>query len=295
MKNVIHVLGVSGSGTTMARFCHSAFVRVATSVQTIYGNLTELCHSAFARVATPSAVNAVQVSLLCHSAFVRVATLQSMQTPQHRCTLPQRIRAGCDRDATLKDYFRQLCHSAFVRVATCCPPQARRSRCALPQRIRAGCDARAKHIEAIHGLCHSAFVRVATVTSKQLPLRRSFATAHSCGLRRDIMSKQDELLTLPQRIRAGCDSEGERQASTFGLCHSAFARVATFISLPPLLRRFFATAHSRGLRLAGCTNLRLRQFFATAHSRGLRLRRCRCCVVYRLLCHSAFARVATWH
>ena len=52
MKNVIHVLGVSGSGTTMARLCHSAFVRVATSVQTIYGNLTELCHSAFARVAT---------------------------------------------------------------------------------------------------------------------------------------------------------------------------------------------------------------------------------------------------
>lgn len=30
-KNVIHVLGVSGSGTTMARLCHSAFVRVATA------------------------------------------------------------------------------------------------------------------------------------------------------------------------------------------------------------------------------------------------------------------------
>lgn len=52
MKNVIHVFGVSGSGTTMARLCHSAFVRVATSVQTIYSNLTELCHSAFVRVAT---------------------------------------------------------------------------------------------------------------------------------------------------------------------------------------------------------------------------------------------------
>lgn len=54
MKNVIHVFGVSGSGTTMARLCHSAFVRVATSVQTIYSNLTELCHSAFVRVATSS-------------------------------------------------------------------------------------------------------------------------------------------------------------------------------------------------------------------------------------------------
>lgn len=30
-KNVIHVLGVFGSGTTMARLCHSAFARVATA------------------------------------------------------------------------------------------------------------------------------------------------------------------------------------------------------------------------------------------------------------------------
>lgn len=30
-KNVIHAFGVSGSGTTMARLCHSAFARVATA------------------------------------------------------------------------------------------------------------------------------------------------------------------------------------------------------------------------------------------------------------------------
>lgn len=30
-KNVIHVLGVFGSGTTMAHLCHSAFARVATA------------------------------------------------------------------------------------------------------------------------------------------------------------------------------------------------------------------------------------------------------------------------
>lgn len=30
-KNVIHAFGVSGSGITMARLCHSAFVRVATA------------------------------------------------------------------------------------------------------------------------------------------------------------------------------------------------------------------------------------------------------------------------
>ena len=151
-----------------------------------------------------------------------------MQTPQHRCTLPQRIRAGCDRDATLKDYFRQLCHSAFVRVAT--------------------------------------------VTSKQLPLRRSFATAHSCGLRRDIMSKQDELLTLPQRIRAGCDQRlNQRNICTLRLCHSAFVRVATPRVSGKHRRSAFATAHSCGLRLG--------------HSHPI--------CGYSILCHSAFVRVAT--
>ena len=173
-----------------------------------------------------------------------------MQTPQHRCTLPQRIRAGCDRDATLKDYFRQLCHSAFVRVAT--------------------------------------------VTSKQLPLRRSFATAHSCGLRRDIMSKQDELLTLPQRIRAGCDQRlNQRNICTLRLCHSAFVRVATtkfpvfcarYDSLPQRIRAG-CDVQSAGKRViqpplpqrirAGCDDCRALVHaqhvpFATAHSCGLR-------------------------
>lgn len=32
-KNVIHAFGVSGSGITMARLCHSAFVRVATAAK----------------------------------------------------------------------------------------------------------------------------------------------------------------------------------------------------------------------------------------------------------------------
>lgn len=31
IKNVIRVFGASGSGTTMARLCHSAFARVATA------------------------------------------------------------------------------------------------------------------------------------------------------------------------------------------------------------------------------------------------------------------------
>lgn len=32
MKNVIHIFGASGSGTTMARLCLSAFARVATRI-----------------------------------------------------------------------------------------------------------------------------------------------------------------------------------------------------------------------------------------------------------------------
>ena len=52
MKNVIHVFGVSGSGTTMARFCLSAFVRVATNAAYFRSDEDALCLSAFVRVAT---------------------------------------------------------------------------------------------------------------------------------------------------------------------------------------------------------------------------------------------------
>lgn len=52
MKNVIHAFGVSGSGTTMARLCHSAFVRVATLQKLDDLSLCNLCLSAFVRVAT---------------------------------------------------------------------------------------------------------------------------------------------------------------------------------------------------------------------------------------------------
>ena len=51
-KNVIHVFGVSGSGTTMARFCLSAFVRVATYSNDCTVYMGVLCLSAFVRVAT---------------------------------------------------------------------------------------------------------------------------------------------------------------------------------------------------------------------------------------------------
>ena len=95
-KNVIHAFGVSGSGTTMARLCHSAFARVATGFLRVYRQRRPLCLSAFVRVATQE-IYAKSIPIeLCHSAFVRVAT-----PPQFSAFLPQ-----------------PLCHSAFVRVAT---------------------------------------------------------------------------------------------------------------------------------------------------------------------------------
>lgn len=51
-KNVIHAFGVSGSGTTMAHLCHSAFARVATCRSEFISCKIRLCHSAFVRVAT---------------------------------------------------------------------------------------------------------------------------------------------------------------------------------------------------------------------------------------------------
>ena len=74
MKNVIHAFGVSGSGTTMARLCHSAFVRVATYNMRRIFSILHLCHSAFVRVATITRIGINKHGELCHSAFARVAT-----------------------------------------------------------------------------------------------------------------------------------------------------------------------------------------------------------------------------
>ena len=120
-------------------------------------------------------------------------------------TLPQRIRAGCD------------CH--FKNRPPLHIP--------LPQRIRAGCDDNKCCATCGHYLCHSAFVRVATGRFDLMPLdiifatahscglrrfqpplknlRPLFATAHSCGLRRSPINTTLFPLSLPQRIRAGCD------------------------------------------------------------------------------------------
>ena len=102
-KNVIHVFGASGSGTTMARLCLSAFARVATA-----GHQRTCGHGA-----------------LCLSAFARVATRACCQTAVPILALPQRIRAGCDYDfhcILQSPHFFATAHSCGLRrcrSATC--------------------------------------------------------------------------------------------------------------------------------------------------------------------------------
>ena len=186
-------------------------------------------------------------------------------------SLPQRIRAGCDRLGLAYDFDAELCHSAFVRVAT-------------PTR---SCDF------AASDLCHSAFVRVATMrpcatarharfaTAHSCGLRRirnvkivdlwAFATAHSCGLRQKASRSTSGTQSLPQRIRAGCDHSNAGARIIARLCHSAFVRVAT--RLPDGGRQKNELCHSAFVRVAT-------QLFCSA-------------VPMRPLCHSAFVRVAT--
>ena len=99
-----------------------------------------------------------------------------------------------------------------------------------------------------------------------------FATAYSRGLRQYYRQYVQMLLPLPQRIRAGCDR----------LSSSTSMRVT-----------IFATAHSRGLRPPPANRKNRIIHFATAHSRGLRRRSVQLPADSPVLCHSAFARVAT--
>ena len=143
-----------------------------------------------------------------------------------------------------------LCHSAFVRVAT---------------------DATMSY-DTAPGLCHSAFVRVATQLSTIYTRHSVFATAHSCGLRRQIISEALTYFALPQRIRAGCDDRKEVDHSGNRLCHSAFVRVAT---IPQNKRPPPSRPLPQRIR-AGCdVDVRGTVFIGAD------------------LCHSAFVRVAT--
>ena len=186
-----------------------------------------LCHSAFVRVATDWLAKKVKLSDLCHSAFVRVATCDVCDggncdcfATAHSCglrrpctshalgtqSLPQRIRAGCDKNKPELNDYAGLCHSAFVRVATVPNPDDKP--CALFATAHS-CGLRRHGWEAAKNIL-------------------DFATAHSCGLR---------LLRSADFSHANflCHSAFVRVATflfapPFGhsvLCHSAFVRVAT--------------------------------------------------------------------
>ena len=151
----------------LSELCHSAFARVATALAAGCRLRYVLCHSAFARVATPRTSPHQQQLLLCHSAFARVATVQKfLDFIKALCTLPQRIRAGCDNS--------EIQFNAKVS--------------ALPQRIRAGCDLFQAHYNIYNILCHSAFARVATAEKQCSALRiccekvDSFSSVGESGL-----------------------------------------------------------------------------------------------------------------
>ena len=117
-KNVIHAFGASGSGTTMARFCHSAFVRVATSSSplTMWTATFATAHSCGLRpIATNYAKSGKRFATAHSRGLRRFPMFETIILPM---SLPQRIRAGCD--------VRKRLHRVHGR--------------SLPQRIRAGCD-----------------------------------------------------------------------------------------------------------------------------------------------------------
>ena len=207
--------------------------------------------------------------------------------------MPQRIRAGCD-DYTYVAYSDGvLCHSAFARVATIlsrrhvktenfATAHSRGLRRAYPCAVK---------VAAFFATAHSRGLRPKrTKTMSKISL---FATAHSRGLRlvgviwrffkcalpQRIRAGCDHLFlaylsrrkTLPQRIRAGCDSVLYLIYNVQTLCHSAFARVATWAFMCKLQRTHLC--HSAFARVA------------TGDAPLL-------CDTYKL-CHSAFARVAT--
>ena len=102
---------------------------------------------------------------------------------------------------------------------------------------------------------------------------RDFATAHSRGLRREYRISIHHQNTFPQRIRAGCDGFLRCYSAVLFLCHSAFARVATYYN--QLYKSALILCHSAFARVATRQQgLKLPDsIFATAHSRGLRLRK----------------------
>ena len=142
-------------------------------------------------------------------------------------------------------------------------------------------------------LCLSAFVRVATLGLNVNCRVTSFATAHSRGLRRCTTKRTLTQISLPQRIRAGCDSipvQQTRQRVSLpqriraGCDTFAVATPSCLSSLPQRIRAGCDASDIADYILSELCHSAFARV-ATALAAGCRLR--------YVLCHSAFARVAT--
>ena len=201
------------------------FVFKHAAVQT--GRTFASAHSCGLRPRTMMIFCNLQIFASAHSCGLRPIPVQ--QTRQ-RVSLPQRIRAGCDEGSYGNG----------------------KSLSSLPQRIRAGCD---------HGFSQH------TASIVTLPQR----IRAGCDYIENVCNVN--IRSLPQRIRAGCDDGKCVCNGIHRLCHSAFARVATPRRHHP--RLYGALCHSAFARVATIYLYMsgTLYFFATAHSRGLRLRK----------------------
>ena len=142
-------------------------------------------------------------------------------------------------------------------------------------------------------LCLSAFVRVATLGLNVNCRVTSFATAHSRGLRRCTTKRTLTQISLPQRIRAGCDSIPVQQTRQR-------------VSLPQRIRAGCDQCANNLQQPDGALPQRIRAGCDIkltvddvdcylCHSAFVRVAtHCyKLCKIGQTLCHSAFARVAT--
>ena len=143
-------------------------------------------------------------------------------------------------------------------------------------------------------LCHSAFVRVATfqrvhVADNVDSLPQRIRAGCDCPTRKQRIQRT----SLPQRIRAGCDYICMVFQQCTLLCHSAFVRVATRSRLNPPLNS--PLCHSAFVRVATLRQSARSGSIDLCHSAFVRVATTELGYIKANtdLCHSAFVRVAT--
>ena len=155
------------------------FVFKHAAVQT--GRTFASAHSCGLRPRTMMIFCNLQIFASAHSCGLRPIPVQ--QTRQ-RVSLPQRIRAGCDEGSYGNG----------------------KSLSSLPQRIRAGCDrqqTRTNQLQKRFASAHSRGLRPCCRLQKVHT--QLFASRIRAGCDHGFSQHTASIVTLPQRIRAGCD------------------------------------------------------------------------------------------